>query len=84
MITFKKFKETVLDKMTERYKGKYKVYLIDVPKNTGGTEVGLNITKENIEDGIVFRLEDYYKYLVQLGIIRETKEYCRNLKKIGL
>lgn len=62
MITFNKFKETVLDKMTERYKGKYKVCLIDVPKNTGGTEVGLNITKENIEDGIVFRLEDYYKY----------------------
>ena len=52
MITFNKFKETVLDKMTERYKAKYKVCLIDVPKNTGGTEVGLNITKENIEDGI--------------------------------
>lgn len=62
MITFNKFKETVLNKVAERYKGKYKVCLMDIPKSTGGTEVGLNITKGNIEDGMVFRLEDYYEH----------------------
>lgn len=62
MITFNQFKETVFKRIEEKYKGKYKVCLMDIPKPTGETEVGLNISKGDVERGITFRLEDYYEH----------------------
>lgn len=79
MITFNEFKETVLKRIAEKYKGEYKVCLIDMPKTTGGTEVGLNVSQGDIEEGMAFRLEDYYEHY---GTDISMEEVITNISNI--